>query len=107
VFGSVAVTYLPDDMQSAQLIRQRDGYWRPPPSTRGSRVAGVLYGESKLKPWSVASHLPEMWLNPWAPTPVTAELPFATHTAKESGDIVSAVAQISPQQLFQLPATAF
>jgi len=103
LFGSLAVAYVENSTESPQLIRQQDGYWRPPPSDRGSRIAGVLYGEPKLKPWSAAKHLPELWLNPWAPTPVSAKLPFATHTVDVLGNLISTPAEITPQQLFDLP----
>jgi hypothetical protein len=102
VFGSVGVTY-EHDLESAHVVRQQDGYWRPPPSKRGSRIAGVLFGESKLKPWWVADQLPELWLNPWAPTPVAAALPFTTHTADDNGNLTSTAAGTTLRQLFDLP----
>ncbi|MEZ0357800.1 hypothetical protein [Mycobacterium sp. SA01] len=104
LFGSVAVSYVQGDASSAQLIRERDGYWRPPPSTRGTRIAGVLFADSTLKPWWVGKTLPNLWLNPWAPIPVSDNsLPFAVHTAKDNGNVVSTPAATTPQQLFSLP----
>jgi hypothetical protein len=101
-FGSLAVTYFEHDLASGKLVRQRDGYWRPPPSARGSRIAAVLFAEAELKPWTVDKTLPELWLNPWAPTPVTAALPFATHTADNNGSIISMPATSAPQNLLNL-----
>jgi hypothetical protein len=75
----------------------------PEPSTRGSRIAGVLFAEAELKPWSVGNTLPELWLNPWAPRPISAALPFATHTADDNGNMISTPADATPQQLFNLP----
>ena len=42
------ISYFEHDLESAHLIRQRDGYWQPPPNTRGSRIAGVLFANPAL-----------------------------------------------------------
>ncbi|MGU3652518.1 hemin-binding protein [Mycolicibacterium sp. A43C] len=102
-FGSVALTYSMGDTSSARLIRQPDGYWRPPPEDRrGRRIAGVLFAEAVITPWSVDSSLPGLWLNPWAETPVPGGMPFATNTIDDTGALSTTPAQITPQDLFGL-----
>lgn len=91
LFGSVAVRYYQGgvNMPPPRRVRLTDGYWRPHGSTRGSRVAGVLFSDQSLKPWSPTSALPLLWLNPWTPEPLPAMPPFGVRTTDESGRIQS------------------
>jgi hypothetical protein len=51
----------------------------------------------------IAQFLPQIWLNPWAPMPLTDVDGLATVTAKESGEIVRREAQHAPEAVFGLP----
>lgn len=104
LFGSVAIRYYQDIAGSAEAerVRQRDGYWRQGPPKRGSRVSGVLLG-ANIYPWRVSSELPELWLNPWADTPMDDHLPFTTHTANDDGRLLRIREKnTSPDLLFGL-----
>jgi hypothetical protein len=99
VFGSIAVQGggLPPE-----LVRRRHGYWR---GTRGgTRVSGVLFGQN-LNPWSVATTLPRMWINPWASRPIleTETNPFATFTANDEGELVRTDGTRTTHEVFDLP----
>ena len=101
--GSIGVSYVPGDVRSAQPVRRRNGYWRPPPELRGTRISGVLFGEHHLGLWSPASVLPGLWVNPWAETRLEVSLPFATFTADDRGEILSEDASVTPRDVFGLP----
>ena len=103
--GSIGVSYVPGDVRSAQPVRRRNGYWRPPPELRGTRISGVLFGEHHLGLWSPASVLPGLWVNPWAETRLEVSLPFATVTADDSGEILSEDASVTPRDVFGLSRT--
>lgn len=66
LFGSIAAMYYENSSIPPWLARQRDGYWRPDNRRKGARLGGVLFGTHFLKPWSPVSHLPLLWINPWA-----------------------------------------
>ncbi|WP_428339088.1 hemin-binding protein [Mycobacterium sp.] len=91
LFGSVVVRYYQGgvNMPPPKQVRLQDGYWRPRGSTRGSRVAGVLFSDRLLKPWNPTSALPLLWVNPWAPERLPTMPPFGVRTAGESGRIQS------------------
>ena len=101
-FGSRGVSYVPGHVGSGQEVRMRNGYWRPPPELRGTRISGVLFGEHHLGLWSPASVLPGLWVNPWAETRLEVSLPFAKVTADDRGEILSEDAAITPQDVFGL-----
>lgn len=87
LFGSVVVEYYEGIADSVRRVRQRDGYWRQGPPTRGSRVSGVLVGKD-IYPWAVCrSELPELWVNPWADAPMEVHFPFTAHTANDDGQV--------------------
>jgi hypothetical protein len=91
LFGSIAVRYYQGgrDMPPPRLVRLSDGYWRPCDSTRGSRVAGVLFSDHLLKPWNPTSALPLLWLNPSSSTPLPNLLPFGTRSISGSGELTA------------------
>ena len=101
-FGSIGVSHVPGDVGPAQQVRMGNGYWRPPPELRGTRISGVLFGEHHLGLWSPASVLPGLWVNPWAETRLEVSLPFATVTADDSGEILSEDASVTPRDVFGL-----
>ncbi len=100
LFGSIAAMYYQHSAIQPKLVRQRDGYWRPTGHSRGSRLGGVLFGNHLLKPWDSTSSLPQLWINPWAASPIDSLGPFGIHTAQDSGVIVSTEATGSAQDIF-------
>jgi hypothetical protein len=74
LFGSEQLTWLHDRVTgsvvpgSIQTKRIPDGYWRPV-DERGTRISAVLFGNT-ISASSVASNLPELWINPRATTPL-------------------------------------
>ena len=78
----------------------RDLYWRG--TAGGTRVSGVLFGQN-LNPWSVATTLPRMWVNPWASRPIPQADPFATFTANDDGEIVASAGTRTAHKVFSLP----
>lgn len=103
VFGRKAVEYVPGDPPSVRLVRLQNGYWRGKESERGSRVSAVLFGQN-IRPWSLASHLPRMWINPWASMPLDEADSLAIFTAEDDGNIISRGTTLSPRGLFGLPS---
>jgi hypothetical protein len=99
MFGSTAVRYTEGDPASVTTIRQRDGYWRGPGSDRGVRVSAVLFSHD-MQPWSVASHLPAVWINPWAENPIDAHPPFTRYTVTDEGLVSETPSDTTPQDVF-------
>jgi hypothetical protein len=99
MFGSIAFSYVQGDASSVKPIRQQDGYWRGPDSDRGARVSAVLFSHD-MQPWSVASHLPAAWINPWADKRIDGYPPFAMITATDEGKIVETPTDSTPQDVF-------
>ena len=99
MFGSIAFSYVQGDRSSVKPIRQPDGYWRGPDSDRGARVSAVLFSHD-MQPWSVASHLPAAWINPWADKRIDGYPPFATITATDEVKIVETPTDSTPRDVF-------
>jgi hypothetical protein len=99
MFGRKAVEVRRDDPRSVQVVRQRNGYWRGPSSPRGTRVSGVLFSHD-VRPWSVASHLPSLWINPWALNPLSEHEPLGSIIAADDGRIISRDATRTPDGVF-------
>jgi hypothetical protein len=102
LFGSIAVRYYQGGigMPPPKQIRLQNGYWRPYGQERGTRVAGVLFGDHLLKPWNPASALPLLWLNPWTPDPLPRMPPFGTRTADDNGREIASSPTQSAADLF-------
>lgn len=99
MFGSIAISYIKGDRSSVKPIRQKDGYWRGPDSGRGARVSAVLFSHD-MQPWSVASHLPAAWINPWADKRIDDHPPLSTITATDDGEIVETPSETTPRDVF-------
>ncbi len=99
VFGTTAISIARDGASSAEPTRRRDGYWRGPDSDRGARVSAVLFSHD-MQPWSVASHLPIAFINPWADNAITAHPPLSTITATDEGEMVETPTKTTPQDVF-------
>jgi len=102
MFGRKELRYYPGDPPTVEVVRQRNAYWRAPPSTRGNRVSGVLFSYG-MRPWSVASHLPSLWISPWALNPLTEHSPFSSITVEDDGRIIERNATAGPPDVFALP----
>jgi hypothetical protein len=110
LFGSEQLTWLEDRVAdrvvpgSIRTERIPDGYWRPGADPRGTRISAVLFGNT-LSASSVTSKLPELWLNPWASTPLSRLEPFQTVyvdadnklAAREATDTAAAVFKLPPE----------
>lgn len=99
MFGNKAIRFIPGDRSSVQPYRNTDGYWRGP--GRGARVSAVLFSHD-IRPWSVADHLPSVWLNPWTTKGLDHHLPLRT-TTETNGRIVTTDSDVTPQYVFALP----
>lgn len=99
MFGTTAVTYADGDPSSVEWTRQQHGYFRGPDSERGARVSAVLFC-SDVQPWSVASHLPAVWLNPWADNRLDSHPPFTTFKVADNGEIAEIASATTPRDLF-------
>jgi hypothetical protein len=102
LFGDEAIQFSKSDPEDYRLVRKPNGAWvkeRGPTATAISAVAV----SSRLRPWTCASHLPELWLHPWARTPLSCELPFVCAAPSDEGSLVYELAQVSPSELFGLP----
>jgi hypothetical protein len=106
LFGSIQLAVFRDDLNAAHLeathfVHKPDGYWRAGAEPRGTRISAVLFGDT-MRAWSVASKLPEMWINPWAVNPMPPLLPFATRTIDGDGNLARTDASTTPASLFGL-----
>jgi hypothetical protein len=103
LYGSVAMTVFisEDDVLPGEWTRERDGYWRPAPDLRGSRISAVLFAEA-LNPYRPFTALPRMWINPWAKAPLDGLPPFEAFVV-EDDHLVSREATATAQDLFGYP----
>jgi hypothetical protein len=103
LFGSAAFTYYQNvGDTSIHEFRQRNGYWCAEPPT-GTRVSAVLMG-SNIAPYRVATTAPRMWINPWAPMPISDTYSLATTIAGDDGRIINTEGTLAINELFGLPA---
>ncbi len=102
MFGRRTVQYQPGNPPSVEVVSPRNGgYWRGPPAPRGTRVSGVLFSQD-MRPWSVASHLPSVWMNPWALNPLAEHPPLSSITVEDNGRIIREDATAGPHDVFEL-----
>lgn len=103
LYGSVGMTVAvgENDLSAGEWTRQRDGYWRPRPDLRGSRISAVLFAEAlnSSRPFSA---LPRLWINPWAKAPLESLPPFAAFVVEED-QLVSREATTTAEDLFGYP----
>jgi hypothetical protein len=102
LFGSTYITYLVGTHDAPRPFRKLDGYWRPGSDPRGSRISAVLFGDT-MRAWTVASRLPQLWINPWGATPTAAVPPFATVEVDAEGNFVHSAASSTAAHVFGLP----
>jgi hypothetical protein len=102
LFGSAAFTYRQNvGDRSIHGFRKNNGYWRREPPA-GTRVSAVMIGRN-IDPWGVATDIPRMWVNPWAPMPISETHSLATSTANDDGQTISAEGTLAAHNLFDLP----
>jgi hypothetical protein len=79
LFGTETITFSADAPEQMKLDRRADGFWRFGHGFRGTRVSGVLIGNS-IMPWTIAGTLPRLWMHPSAahPLPTAFGLPTAS-----------------------------
>jgi hypothetical protein len=108
LFGTEQVEWLVDNAtgsvvpESIRDVRVPDGYWRPSFDPRGTRISGVLFGNT-LSAYSVTSKLPELWLNPWAATPLPGLEPFQTRYVDDDSNLATREATDTAAAVFKLP----
>jgi len=65
-----APTLVPTGCRGSGLFRHSSGRWR------NRHVAGVLFWDVELQPWSVARRAPTLWLHPWPAHALPPDLPW-------------------------------
>lgn len=90
------------DGRDARRFRRRDGYWRPKPEPRGTRISAVLFGDV-MHPWTVAAELPRLWLNPCPLNPLEQPLPLASINVDRAGNLARTEPSLTAAELFALP----
>jgi hypothetical protein len=102
LFGSAAFTYLQGAPQpSIHSFRRENGYWRRNPPA-GTRVSAVLIGRN-IDPWGAVRDVPQIWVNPWAPVPISDTYSLTTTTADDSGKVTRVEGSLAVNELFGLP----
>jgi hypothetical protein len=103
LFGSPAFTYWQGMRPpSIHAFRKENGYWRHEPPA-GTRVSAVLMGHN-IDPWHAATDIPRMWINPWAPMPISETCGLATATANDDGQPICTEGTRTAHDVFGLPA---
>ncbi len=102
LFGRHAVEYQRGNQSASRWVRQRDGVWMASRGPVATSVAAVI-GASGLQPSTCARELPRLWVNPWANHPLGIQLPFATATAEESGEVKYSDATTTASEVLGLP----
>jgi hypothetical protein len=101
LFGSRRLDVPRNSPDAARYVHKLDGYWRPGAEPRGTRISAVLFGDT-LRAWSVASRLPELWINPWPLNAIARLPPFATVVVDAEGNFVSGSATRTAADIFGL-----
>jgi hypothetical protein len=105
LFGQSAVVFADQggaDWQS-QWTRLDNGLFSP---TRNRRVSGVITA-TQLAPWSVQTHSPRLWTNPWAERPLALTLDWLAATiineqVNGDGELEFETAATAPETFFDL-----
>jgi hypothetical protein len=107
LFGSTQLQWLKDPAggvvpDSMETVIKPDGYWRPGANPRGTRISAVLFGNT-LSAYTVTSRLPELWLNPWAETPLPGLEPFQSVYVDDENKLATRDATDTAAAVFNLP----
>jgi hypothetical protein len=101
LFGRAALTFSPDDVENARWIRQRNGVWIGEDGPVSRTVSAVAVS-SRLRPWTCAQELPELWLNPWSEAPLTCDAPLTVGVTNDNGQTSYRDASVEASTLFNL-----
>lgn len=101
LFGSIKLAVPRDQLDGAHFVHTPDGYWRSGVNPGGSRISAVLFGDA-TRAWSVASKLPELWINPWAVNPMPSLPPFGAVAVSDDGKLARTDASATAASLFGL-----
>jgi hypothetical protein len=97
LFGSEAM-----EIDTGQLIRKPDGFWRGARGASATGVSAVLIG-SDIQPWFALRTWPRLWMNPWATQPLATDLPFPRASVQAERLVFSEATQ-PPHEVLGLPA---
>jgi hypothetical protein len=79
-----------------------NGYWRADPQA-GTRVSAVLMGRN-IDPYGAAKDTPRMWINPWAPMPISETYGLATNNLQDDGQVLRTDGNLAVHELFDIPS---
>jgi hypothetical protein len=103
LYGSPTVMYNPyGELRFTPMGRSRNGYWCADPPA-GTRVSAVIFGRN-IDPYGAAKDVPRMWINPWAPMPVTDTFGLATNVVLDDDQVLRTDSGIAASDVFDLPA---
>jgi hypothetical protein len=100
VMAITSWNFLDESEVKETLFAPRGGYWRVGAEPRGTRISGLLFAEI-MRVRSVASRLPELWINPRPLNAMPPLPPFGT-VALDDGELVRADASMTAGDLFDL-----
>jgi hypothetical protein len=102
LFGSGCMLYNPGDEEKyLPMGRLPNGYWRADPPA-GTRVSAVLMGRN-IDPYGAAKDTPRMWINPWAPMPISETYGLATNNLQGDGQVLRTDGNLVVHELFDIP----
>ena len=103
LFGSGSMLYNPGGEEKyIPMGRVPNGYWRADPPA-GTRVSAVLMGRN-IDPYEAAKDTPRMWINPWAPMPISETYGLATNNLHDDRQVLRTDGNVVVPELFDLPA---
>jgi hypothetical protein len=103
LFGSGSMLYNPGGEEKyIPMGRVPNGYWRADPPA-GTRVSAVLMGRN-IDPYGAAKDTPRMWINPWAPMPISETYGLATNNLQDDRQVLRTDGNVVVHELFDLPA---
>lgn len=103
LFGASSVLFDPDgEPRFTPMPRARNGYWCADPPA-GRRVSAVILG-SNIDPYGIGQDMPRLWINPWAPIPVTETYGLATNILLDNDEVRRTEGTAVASEVFELPA---
>jgi len=103
LFGSGSMLYNPGGEEKyIPMGRVPNRYWRADPPA-GTRVSPVLMGRN-IDPYGAAKDTPRMWINPWAPMPISETYGLATNNLQDDRQVLRTDGNVVVHELFDLPA---
>lgn len=103
LFGSGSMLYNPGGEEKfVPMDRLPNGYWCADPPA-GTRVSAVLMGRN-IDPYGAAKDTPRMWINPWAPMPISETYGLATNELQDDGQVLRTDGDLVIHELFDLPS---